>query len=281
MESLSAVRALLAEHLDAQGDITPPWAKLPDYERGTIGWRMGLGETWLGLWWTFIQAFGNDRAAKVALLKRHPPAPYSWADAVMGVLDPDWEDRLDDDGDDDLGPLAIPEVQWRELVDAGLVASDVAYQTWRTRHPEPEWPWRWTRSPEQAARYWTRSFAFWSRTLAEVRARPDWSPPRLPFRWRSCRGSLRSGVLDRADLQRGLRTLARALCAGEVAPPWRLGAALTDFRDSFEDDMGYVDAFRLWLMSAFDDRPHLERYLDAHEAPEDWRAWAVEQSLVP
>jgi len=36
--------------------------------------------------------------------------------------------------------------------------------------------------------------------------------------------------------------------------------------------MGYVDAFRLWLMSAFDDRPHLERYLDAHEAPEDWRA---------
>ncbi|MCB9647502.1 MAG: hypothetical protein H6730_13005 [Deltaproteobacteria bacterium] len=225
MESLNAVRELLVEHLDPQGDITPPWAKFPDYERGTIGWRMGLGETWLGLWWSFIRAFGDDRAAKVALLKRHPPAPYSWADSVMEALDPGWEDGLDDDGgDDDLGPLAIPEAEWRYLLDAGLVASDVAYRTWRTQNPEPEGPWRWTRFPEQAARYWTRSFAFWSRALAEERTRLDWSPPRLPFGWWGCRRPLRSGALDKIDLQLGLYTLARALCAGEVTPPWRLGA---------------------------------------------------------
>jgi uncharacterized damage-inducible protein DinB len=36
-------RGRLASLLDANGDLAPPWAKFPNYERGTIGWRMGSG----------------------------------------------------------------------------------------------------------------------------------------------------------------------------------------------------------------------------------------------
>jgi hypothetical protein len=45
--------------------------------------------------------------------------------------------------------------------------------------------------------------------------------------------------------------------AGRVTPPGQLGGTLEDFADSFENDMGYVDAFRLRGMSPFDDREHL------------------------
>ena len=32
-------RDRLAGELDAHGDLVPPWAKFPTYERYTIGWR--------------------------------------------------------------------------------------------------------------------------------------------------------------------------------------------------------------------------------------------------
>jgi hypothetical protein len=35
--------------------------------------------------------------------------------------------------------------------------------------------------------------------------------------------------------------------------------------------MGYVDAFRLWGMSVFDDREHLQRYVVATRMPESWQ----------
>ena len=38
----------------------------------------------------------------------------------------------------------------------------------------------------------------------------------------------------------------------------------------FGEDMGFADAFFLWVMSAFDDAHGLEAYLRAHDAPEAW-----------
>ncbi|HTN89704.1 MAG TPA: hypothetical protein VL242_38780, partial [Sorangium sp.] len=82
------------------------------------------------------------------------------------------------------------------------------------------------------------------------------------------------------DPRQGLLTLARLLCAGDVKAPWQLGLALADFADSYDDDMGYVDAFRLWGMSAFDDAHQLRRYLEATRAPSDWEAWVADQLPV-
>ncbi len=69
------------------------------------------------------------------------------------------------------------------------------------------------------------------------------------------------------------------LCAGRVIPPWQLGLTLDDFADSFEMEMGYVDAFRLWGMSSFDDREHLQRCLTTTKAPKAWQDWCVERFL--
>jgi hypothetical protein len=70
------------------------------------------------------------------------------------------------------------------------------------------------------------------------------------------------------------------LSAGRVVPPWQLGMTFDDFADSFEDDMGYVDAFRLWGMSSFDDHEQLQCYLTANEVPELWQRWSEEQFLL-
>jgi hypothetical protein len=43
-------------------------------------------------------------------------------------------------------------------------------------------------------------------------------------------------------------------------------------------DMGYADSFRLWGMSAFDDREQMQGLLgDPTDIPESWRSWVSEQ----
>ena len=69
------------------------------------------------------------------------------------------------------------------------------------------------------------------------------------------------------------------LSAGRVTPPWQLGLTLADFAHSFEDEMGFADAFRLWSMSSFDDREQLQRYLTANDAPAVWDLWCADQFL--
>ena len=81
-------------------------------------------------------------------------------------------------------------------------------------------------------------------------------------------------------MRRGLLTLARMPAAGWVVPPWKLGLRLADSRDTFDDDMGLVDAFRLWGMSAFDDRDTLEAFLTSKGVPGEWAVWAREQFPV-
>jgi len=257
---------LPAEYLDANGDLAPPWERFPDYERYTIGWRMGPGEDWLGLWSVFLDKLGTDPAARLAYLRRHAPAPVTWAGRVHFVLNPTDESE-EYDWEDDTRRERI-----EALTQQGLVASDIAFSTWSRQHPD-YLPWEDVRSPIKAARYRTRELWFWSRQMNERRGKPDWAPPALPLRWRACATPLKSGTATRLDVHKGLLSLARVLAAGRVVPPWELGLSPDDFADSFEDDMGYVDAFRLWGMSALDDKKQLESLLPTASTPEEWRPW--------
>jgi hypothetical protein len=142
------------------------------------------------------------------------------------------------------------------------------------------WPWEAAETPETAARYWTRELWFWSRQVAGLRSDPAWVPPAVPERWQPCAEPLRTGEVRSPDLGDGLLSLAQMLSAGRVAPPWQLGLTFDDFAGSFKDEMGYVDAFRLWGMSSFDDREQLQRYLTATEAPEAWERWTAERLLI-
>lgn len=275
MDWKQSCRARLPALLDANGDLAPPWARFPHYERYTIGWRMGDGEDWLGLWHVFLEGLDPATEVRLAYLWRHPPAPVSWADAVLHALDPALADS--DRKDDDEAATAERRASLRR---AGLIASDVAYPTWLAQQAGVTWPWEWDRDPETVARYWTRPLWFWSRQVVGLRRDPGWTAPAVPGRWRPCAEPLRTGTVAAPDPRRGLLTLARMLAAGRVAPPWELGLTPADFADTFDKDMGYVDAFRLWGMSAFDDREHRERYLADAAAPADWRAWAAEQFPV-
>lgn len=265
-------RDRLPGHLDAAGDLAPPWERFPTYERYTIGWRMGTGEDWMMYWHVFADGLAPDSDTRLAYLRRHPPAPVTWADFVFRFLHPGGPD-LDDENDDN----AVGD-DWRaELRQLGVIAPDVAYRTWLSQQADVRWPWTFMGTPAEAVRYRARDLDFWSRQVVEQRCDPAWTPPPVPHSWQPCAEPLRTGEVRSPDVDRGLLTLAQMLSAGRVLPPWTLGLTVADFADSFADDVGYVDAFRLWVMSAFDDREQEQVYLAAHAAPPDWRAWFADQ----
>jgi hypothetical protein len=277
MDWKQSCRARLPEHLDDDGDLAPPWERFPAYERHTIGWRMGAGEDWRCLFSVFVDDLDPAFEVRLAYLRRHPPAPVSFASWVHAILHPSAEDdeAEGDEGDDDMEERTAAERR-AALRQMGLIASDVAYSTWLRQEKAVRWPWSYAETPEKAARYWTRDLWFWSRRVAALRAGPAWTAPEVPRAWGACASPLSTGEVGTLELRRGLRSLAQMLSAGEVVPPWRLGLTLGDFADSFEIDMGYVDAFRLWGMSAFDDREHLSRYLGTTGMPESWEGWIAE-----
>jgi hypothetical protein len=264
--------ARLPEYLDDSGDLAPPWERFPDYERYSLGWRMGAGEDWLGLWHVFLEQLDAAFEARLAYLRRHPPAPFTWADAVSDALHSSPSDEKSDDED-----ATIAKDRRGALLEKGLIASDVAYPTWLRQQQGVRWPWTYSSTPERAARHCTRDLEFWSRQVAGLRGDPGWTVPPVPVAWQSCARPLATGETGLLDPDRGLLSLARSLAAGHVTPPWQLGLTTDDFTDSIEDDMGYVDAFRLWGMSAFDDHEHLQRYLGATRMPKSWQEWMTDQ----
>jgi hypothetical protein len=257
----------LDEQLDEHGDIAPPWAKFPGYERHTIGWRMGIGEGWLCFLSEFLERMGNHPGVREAYLRRHPPAPHTWADYVRWVLD-------ESDDDDRTDPLA-------DLEARGLIAVDAAFTCWCRQNPGPNWPWQWDAELRDVARYRTRELSFWSRQLTLTDGPRPTLPTNIPPGWDPVVEVLR-GAPPEPDLAHGLVALASFLARGWPPAPWVCGLELSSFEDTFNDDMGYADAFSLWLGSAFDDRPTLARYLATQAvAPEPWREWLTEHAFVP
>ncbi|MEM7156310.1 MAG: hypothetical protein AAF799_25880 [Myxococcota bacterium] len=255
---------------DEHGDITPPWAKYPTFERYTLGWRMGSGEDWLGYVSLFLEQLGPAAEARRRYLRRHPPAPHTWANWVLKVLG--------EDGDDD---GRIPQSTLDRLEQEGLIAADAALTTYLAQQTEPRWPWTWVETPTEAMRYWTRELAFFSR--ARQRANPP-SPPTsgIPAPWAKFAELVANGGAPSPSLDAGLDAMAQFLAVGWPPAPWALDVPHSSFEDSYDDDMGYADAFRLWLMSTFDDRPTSRAYLATQPAvPEDWQPWLRAELALP
>tara|TARA_R110002096_G_scaffold361075_3_gene554153 strand:- start:49449 stop:50270 length:822 start_codon:yes stop_codon:yes gene_type:complete len=270
MDWKESCRARLPEHLDAQGDLAPPWEEFPTYEHLSLGWRMGSGEDWLGLWHVFLDGLAEDKETRLAYLKRHRPAPVCWALSVWLALQPK-DDSGDEDAEHDV-PLAV----LQDLIAQGLVGLDVAYGNWLSKQDALRPPWQYAETPNLAARIHAREFWFSSRQLAGL-SDEERKNITVPQEWQSCADALATRAPAPLDLSQGLQSLARMLCAGTVQAPWDVGAKPADFADSFDNDMGYVDAFRLWTMSAFDAQLELDAYLEAHPAPADWSDWVRDE----
>jgi len=259
------------EHLDAQlderGDLEPPWVKFPCLERYTLGWRMGAGETWLCFVWAFLRRLGEQADDRRAWLRRHPPAPITWADWVADLLGLPSDDLV---------------VAAEAMKGEQLVADDAAFSVYRARTDPALWPWQQTASetPAACARYATRDLAFWSRHHAtdHFATAADVPAPWAAF----ARAHLERRRPDGLHPERGLELLALSLASGWPPAPWSLDLSLQSFEDSYDDDMGYADAFRLWLMSSFDDWPTWESYAATQPTvPDDWASWVQSELALP
>lgn len=255
--------------MDKQADLVPPWAEFPTYEHYTIGWRMGAGEDYIHKWYEFIESLPIDYELRLEYLKRHPPAPLTWANVALRVLYPENESEEE---------FGCSEIEIQELLDLGVVKYDAAYETWLTKQKHLVWPWTLADTPEKTLRYHTREFWFCSRQINTARRNSTLEFPKLPRKWSKIQTELFTGQLGKTQPKNGLLTMAQMLFASSVVPPWGLELTPKDFKDSFEMDMGYTDAYRLWVMSAFDDDKMLREMLV--KIPKEWDAWTQENLKV-
>lgn len=249
----------------------PPWQAFPTYERYSIGWRMGSGESYLMEYWKFLDELPEDRASRLEYLRSWRPAPFIWADTVHNILHP--ELAPDRESDEEPDEIEIGPEQLAELESQGLIEVDAAYQTWRAEQDAVTWPWSHSETPEEAARYWTRSLWFTSRLIVELRDQGKLEILEIPEPWKTVESELRTGRLGEVDAGRGLLTLARMMLANDLRPPWQLGLTPADHQESYELDMGFVDAYDLWVHSAFDDDRRLSSLHTETKIPEDWKKW--------
>lgn len=77
-------KADIEREIREHGDVLPPWKKYPHIERYSIGWRMGYGEDYLGVWWAWTKPL--DKTQLVGYFKRHAPIPREWLDWVAYEL---------------------------------------------------------------------------------------------------------------------------------------------------------------------------------------------------
>lgn len=136
-------------------------------------------------------------------------------------------------------------------------------------------------TPQEVTRYITREFWFFSRQLNAARGAGNLKFVTVPASWQSVETQLLTGCIGEIDPTHGLLTLAQMLCAGSVKPPWTLGLSPDDLTDSFEMNMGYSDAFRLWIMSAFDDDILFRKMLQKTPIPREWVNAIKLSNLIP
>ena len=254
-------------------ELGPPWAEHPEIPYGSIGWRMGYGESFLMRWHAWLTEQPRDRAHREAYLRRHPPAPRPWTRTVLHVLATDADD--DDDDDDDEGSDDA-------LVTEGLVGDDVALGAWEALHGEaPAAPWAagWTRELPDAARYDARALTFWARWSAKRRADgrlATWlqSVPTPEPAWEPLRDAVRDGAVPLAFCPASAWELLAVLVAAhaEPPPPWERGEAPSSLHEDLDDDSSYADAWCSWVYEALDDGSSWRAYLERHApAPPQWR----------
>lgn len=257
------------------GELPPPWARFPTYTRTTIGWRMGSGESWSMAFWGWLREdVPDDEQTRLAFLKRHRPAPLTWASSAYSVLYPNAPRYTSD--------------KLEGLIALGLVGEDVACQTWREQSDIIEdAPWQgYQETPALSARYNCRYLGFWGRSVCALRQAgqlPPFDADALESPWPAFAKTAISGVLDAEapTLEFGWSRLAFEIAAnGHPPAPWTLGVAFDAFDPDFEMDADYRSAWFVWITESFDDRASVLRYIDTQPVPDAlWEKYFKEELL--
>jgi hypothetical protein len=267
-------------------ELPPPWAKHPEIPWGSIGWRMGYGESWLMAWGEWLEQQPRDRELRAAYLRRHPLAPRTWAWAVAAVLEPEPDDAEVEDEDYE----AANEAHAIRLAAEGLIGDDVALGAWEARQGDAvEAPWAASGHGGRlgsAARYGGRRLTFWARWCASRREDgrlAAWlrSVPEPETAWEPMRDAVRDGKVPVGwSTASSWERVAVLLAAhAEVPPPWEHGEPPSSLRQHYDEDSSYADAWCSWAYEAFDDGNSWRAYLGRHEAASaEWRE-AIERVI--
>lgn len=78
--------ALMAEEIAGQPDgiPRPPWLRYPQYDRYSIGWRMGAGEMYMLAWRIWAEKRTGQQLREE--LARFAPLPEEWADWIASSI---------------------------------------------------------------------------------------------------------------------------------------------------------------------------------------------------
>lgn len=287
-DAQSRRRAARLEAALASGELEPPWSKYPWIIRGSIGWRMGIGESYQILWGDFVRQNLTDKAATIAYLQRHPPAPRTWRDTLVRWLarfdDGATDDDDDDDDDDNESPAHAALLAQIEA--AGLVGDDVAYPVFlrnALREGGMTVPWTWPGSDDPAAawRYSTREVGWWARWLAtECADRAAWlaAQPAPPAPWATVVAAVRAGTADVswATLDGGAARLIPATVAHAALPPPWLGGHPPSDEIEWHENADDRDRWAWWVHDTFEDATSWRAYLERWPPPPAWQAALAE-----
>lgn len=262
----------LDELRNEHGELTPPWARFPDYSLRTIGWRMGIGELWQTLFFTFLRELDPSYEVRLSYLRRYPPAPINQADRVYHILHGNASKKLD---------LAIIAERQKELLALGLIQHDVAYSTWLAKQSRPYWPWRQRPrlTPQDAVRIRTREMWFWSRWLVEQRNH-TFALPELPEDWQVLEQPLRDQQITHPAIDQPYLWMAQMMAAGRVLAPWEALPESSPPTELGECAESYPTLFASWCVRCFDDKKTLHAMLAETSPSSDWQAWFDERCVL-
>jgi len=253
------------------GELTPPWAQFPDYSLRTIGWRMGIGEQWQSLFFTFLRELDPSYEVRLSYLRRYPPAPINQAGRVYHILHGNDSKRID---------LAIVAQRQQEMLELGVIQHDVAYHTWLANQQTPYRPWlkRPRLTPEKSVQVRMREMWFWSRWLNEQRELDD-ELPDFPEAWQALEQPLREQHIARPATNEPYLWMAQMMAAGRVLAPWEAMPESTPPTERGKCEGSYPALFASWCLACFDDRQSVDGMLRETSPNEEWMAW-VEQRCV-
>lgn len=261
----SSRRARIAEEIAAEtkehGELLPPWARHPEIPAGSIGWRMGYGESYQITFDAWFRRKHWRREAKIRYLRRYP-APKSWKHFVASCTKRRWK--------------PVPTV--RELEGLGLFADDVSFRYWTALHgASPPRPFGFPARLGSYASMNPRELTFLGRWAGEARtsARFDrWLAmvPKPPKAWVAFWSALSSGqVPSTLPLPPWEQVALHLAASGEVPPPWTAGHVAPSVSDPRSLEGSFGEAWLSWVLRVFDDQPSWRAYLRRYgEVPADW-----------
>lgn len=125
MEEESFIRKEIKKFISEKGEVPPHWIYLPDSHPYSIGWRMGSGETFQEVFYTWFEENLLTEGARVNYFLKHSPPPRWLATVIESI----WDLEGWNDPDFDYGPY-LEKLKSLGFQGTDLYQSDLEDEKW-------------------------------------------------------------------------------------------------------------------------------------------------------